>query len=140
MTAPTVRFGPDRRSPRAAAVAALIAVTAAVLYPDAPGRLLFAVAAVVLAGYAAGDLVWAHRLVADASGVRIRTPFTRADLSWPQISEVRADVRSRHGLRSVTLEVDAGEVLVVFSRRALGTDPEAAAGLVNAMRPLSRPA
>ena len=34
-----------------------------------------------------------------------------------------------------TLEVDAGEVLVVFSRRTLGADPEAAAGLVNAMRP-----
>ena len=135
VTLPTVRFGPDRRLTLAAAAAALVALVSALLYPDAPGRLLFAIATLVLAGYALGDLIWADRLVADATGVRIRTPFTRADLSWPQISAVRADVRTRHGLRSVTLEVDAGDVLVVFSRRTLGTDPEAAAGLVTAMRP-----
>lgn len=134
VTAPTVRFGPDRRITLAAAAAALVALVSALLYPDAPGRLLFAVATVVLAGYAVGDMVWADRLVADATGVRIRTPFSRADLTWPQVSDVRADVRTRYGLRSVTLEVDAGEVLVVFSRRTLGADPEAVAGLVNAMR------
>ncbi|HEY8300949.1 MAG TPA: PH domain-containing protein [Jatrophihabitans sp.] len=135
MTTPTVRFGPDRRLTIAAAAATVVALASALLYPDPPGRLLFAIAAVVLAAYAIGDLVWADRLVADASGVRIRTPFTRADLAWTQISAVRADVRTRHGLRSATLEVDAGDVLVVFSRRTLGADPEAAAGLVNAMRP-----
>ena len=133
VTAPTVRFGPDRRITLAAAAAALVALVSALLYPDAPGRLLFAVATVVLAGYAVGDMVWADRLVADATGVRIRTPFSRADLTWPQVSDVRADVRTRYGLRSVTLEVDAGEVLVVFSRRTLGADPEAVAGLVTPM-------
>ena len=55
--------------------------------------------------------------------MRIRTPLTRADLAWREVEDVSADVRSRYGLRSTTLEVDAGEVLVVFSRRSLGADP-----------------
>lgn len=132
--APVLRFGPDRRLTVGAAAGAVLALVLC-LSSDAAGRVLFAVAAVLLAGYAVGDLVWWPRLVADASGLRIRTPFTRATLSWSEVDDVRADVRTRYGLRSTTLEVDAGEVLVVFSRRSLGADPEAAASLVQAMRP-----
>jgi hypothetical protein len=132
--APTVRFGPDRRLTAVAAVAAVIAVVLCV-GADSLGRVLFAVAAVVLAGYAVGDLVWWPRLCADAAGVRVRTPFTRADLRWEAIESIHADVRTRYGLRSASLEVDAGDVLVVFSRRSLGADPETVAGLVTAMRP-----
>lgn len=135
MTAPAVRFGPDRRLTAAAAAGAVLALASALLYGDAPGRLLFGIATVVLAGYVAADVIWSPRLTADASGVHIRTPFTSADLPWARVDEVRADVRTRYGLRSATLEVDGGEVLVVFSRRTLGTEPEQAAGLVNAMRP-----
>ena len=40
---------------------------------------------------------------------------------------MHADIRARLGLRSTTLEIDAGATLVVLSRRALGADPEAAA-------------
>ena len=132
---PVVSFGPDRRLTALAAVAALAAFVLAFTAVDGAGRLLFALAGVVLAGYALGDLVFWPRLSADATGIRIRTPFTRATLPWGQVEDVRADVRSRYGLRSTTLEVDAGTLLVVFSRRALGTDPEVAAGLVRAMRP-----
>jgi hypothetical protein len=135
VTAPVVRFGPDRRLTAAAGAGALVALVSALVYGDAAGRLLFAIATVLLAGYVAGDLIWSPRLTADAAGLRIRTPFTSADLRWADVDEVRADVRSRYGLRSATLEVDGGELLVVFSRRTLGTEPETAAGLVNAMRP-----
>lgn len=131
---PVVRFGPDRRLTLAAAVGALVAV-ALLLSTDATGRVLFAVAAAVLACYAVGDLVWWPRLTADVAGVRVRTPFVRTDLAWSQVDDVRADVRTRYGLRSATLEVDAGEVLVVFSRRSLGADPETVASLVRALRP-----
>jgi hypothetical protein len=135
VTAPVVRFGPDRRLTAAAAAGALVALASALLSGDAPGRLLFGIATVLLVGYVAGDLIWSPRLVVDATGVRIRTPFTTADLAWADVDDVRADVRTRYGLRSATLEVDGGDVLVVFSRRTLGAEPQTAAGLVNAMRP-----
>ena len=82
----------------------------------------------------AGDLVFSPRLEADADGLTIRSPSTRARLAWHEIETVRADVRRRRGLRSTTLEVDAGAVLVVFSRRALGEDPERAAELIAEVR------
>ncbi len=135
VTAPVVRFGPDRRLTVLAGAGALVGAILCATAGDAPGRLLFGLATLVLLGYVAGDLIWSPRLAADRTGVRIRTPFTRADLDWNDVAEVRPDVRSRYGLRSATLEIDAGEVLVVFSRRSLGTDPEVAGGLVEAMRP-----
>lgn len=139
VTAPVLRFGPDRRLTATAGAGAVLALGAASLYADAPGRLLFALAAALLAGYAVADLRWAPRLTVDATGLRVRTPFTSADLSWDEVDDVRADVRTRYGLRSATLEVDGGEVLVVFSRRSLGAAPETVAGLVNAMRPPVQP-
>jgi hypothetical protein len=51
---------------------------------------------------------------------------------------VRADTRQRLGLRSVTLEIDAGDELHVFSKRALGAEPDAVAGLIRAMDPRGR--
>ena len=133
--APVVRFGPDRRLTAAAAGGALVGIVLCLNTTDMGGRLLWAGAARVLVGYMATDLIWSPRLAADASGVRIRSPFARADLRWDEIDAIRADVRSRYGVRSSTLEIDAGALLVVFSRRSLGADPETVAGLVRAMRP-----
>jgi hypothetical protein len=132
---PVVRFAPDRRLTAAAGGGALVALVLSLTTSDVAGRLLWAVAVVVLLAYVAADLIWSPRLSADATGVRIRSPFARADLRWDQIHSVHADVRSRYGLRSSTLEVDAGEVFAVFSRRSLGADPETVAGLVRAMQP-----
>jgi hypothetical protein len=119
-----LRFGPDRRLTALAGVGLLAAILASVLSPDKPGTLLFACAAAVLAGYVAGDLIFWPRLCADARGVAIRSPLVRTRLGWPQIEDVRAVTRVRHGLRGVTLEIDAGQMLVVFGRRSLGADPE----------------
>jgi hypothetical protein len=135
-SAPRARFAPDRRLTAAAAAGAIVAVVVALLAGRHPGGVLALVAAVVLGAYAVGDLVFSPRLVADAQGVRLRTPSTRARLAWAEIEHVRADSRLRLGLRSTTLEVDAGAVLVVLSRRALGADPEQAAALINAFRPV----
>jgi hypothetical protein len=96
--------------------------------------LLFAVAAVVLACYVIGDLCFRPRLAADRDGVRVRAPLTRAFFPWPQV-EIRADERTRHGLRSVTLEIDSGETVVVLSRRALGADPTQVARTLRAIAP-----
>jgi Bacterial PH domain len=133
--APRVRFAPDRRFTALAAVGVVVAAAAALLAGGGPGRLLAVLAAVVLAAYAVGDVVFSPRLQADAEGISIRTPATRARLPWADVEHVRADSRLRLGLRSTTLEIDAGAVLVVLSRRAIGADPEQAADLINAFRP-----
>lgn len=130
-----LRFRPDPRLTGLCAAAAAVAVGLSVTTGDGPGRVLFAIAAVVLGGYAVSDLVFSPRLVADASGLLVRAPAARARLSWPEIEEVRADVRHRYGLRSVTLEIDAGERLIVLSGRALGAAPDRVAGLVRALDP-----
>jgi hypothetical protein len=95
---------------------------------------LFGLAAVVLACYVIGDLCFRPRLAADRDGVRVRAPFARGFFPWSQV-EVRADERSRHGLRTVTLEIDSGETVVVLSRRALGADPVQVAHTLRALAP-----
>ena len=132
---PAVRFGPDRRLTAAAAGGVAIAIAAAVLTDDPAGRLLAGIAALLLLCYVVSDLLFAPRLTASGAGLVIRSPTARARLAWPDIERVHADTRLRLGLRSTTLEIDAGSTLVVFSRRALGADPEAVAELVNAFRP-----
>lgn len=130
-----LRFGPDRRVTALSAVGGALALALAVTTSDRPGRLLFAVAVLVLAGYVLTDLLFWPRLTADAAGLRIRTPLARAELAWPDVQGVRADERMRFGLRSTTLEVDAGELLVVFSRRTLGAPPATVRDVVCALAP-----
>ena len=88
-------------------------------------------------GYAVGDLIWSPRLAADAHrradphAVHPRRPALGRDRATCAPTSAPG-----YGLRSTTLEVDAGDVLVVFSRRALGADPEAVARRSSrAMRP-----
>lgn len=132
---PVVRFVPDRRYTGLAAVGVLVAGLACVFSSDPPGRLLFAIAGLVLLGYVVTDLVFSPRLTATREMLVIRSPLLRAELPWSAVEDVRADVRTRYGLRSSTLEVDAGETFAVFSRRALGVAPEQAAALVRAFLP-----
>jgi hypothetical protein len=130
-----LRFIPDRRYTALAVVGACLAVLACVLSGDRPGRLLAALAALVLGAYAVGDLVFCPRLEADRAGLTIRSPFTRARLGWSDVEAIRADSRSRLGIRSTTLEIDAGAVFAVLSRRALGAEPTDVAALLSAFRP-----
>jgi hypothetical protein len=131
----TVAFVPDRRYTVLAALGSTAALVAAILSPDSAGHVLFSVAALVLLGYVATDLVFRPRLSASPSGVVINTPFTRARLSWAEVDDVRADTRFRRGLRTVTLEIDAGAVLAVFTKRTLGMEPADAAARIAAVRP-----
>jgi hypothetical protein len=131
----TVAFVPDRRYTVLAAVGSAAALLAAVLSNDPAGHVLFSVGAILLLGYVGTDLVFRPRLTASPSGIVINSPFTRARLSWEEVTEVRADTRFRRGLRTVTLEIDAGAVLAVFTRRTLGVEPEDAAARIQAVRP-----
>jgi hypothetical protein len=96
---------------------------------------LLSLAAAVLFGYAVSDLLFAPRLSAGPAGLVVRSPWVWVRLPWESVDAVRADARVRHGLRSVTLEIDAGERLIVLSRRALGADPETVAVRVRALDP-----
>ena len=134
-TRPEARFVPDRRYTALAGAGVLGALAALAVTSDDRGRLLFGLAAVVLLAYVASDLLFSPRVVASADGLVIRAPLTRARLRWDEVEAVRAETRVRHGLRNTTLEIDAGSVLAVFSRRALGTDPADAADVIRAFRP-----
>ena len=129
------RFVPDRRYTALAAGGLVVALGFLFVAGDAAGRLLAGCAAVVLAAYVATDLLFRPRVLATTAGVVINSPLLRASLAWSEIEDVRADVRQRLGLRSTTLEIDAGATLAVLSRRAIGADPEAAAALITAFRP-----
>jgi hypothetical protein len=130
----SLRYGPDRRLTATSGLLALVAIAAAVLTSDSAGRLLLVGAAFVLLAYTVTDLIYWPRLTVSADGPLLRTPAARGLIPWPEVDDVRADSRQRAGLRSVTLEIDAGERLVVFSRRALGADPAEVAGLISAFR------
>jgi len=130
----SVRFVPDARITALAGAGCLAAVLLAI--GSAPmGRAVFGVAAVVLAAYVVADLAFRPRLEADRSGLRVRSPLARTTLPWSAVQSVHADERTRHGLRTVTLEIDSGDTVVVLSRRALGADPVAVARTLQAMAP-----
>jgi predicted acyltransferase len=132
---PEARFGPDRRFTGGAAAGFVAAALVAAFTTDPAGRLLAAIAAVLLAGYVVSDLVFTPRVTASGRGIVVRSPMLRTQLDWATVDDVRADQRIRLGLRSTTLEIDAGPVLAVLSRRAIGADPQAAADLILAFRP-----
>ncbi len=134
--APRYQFGPDRRLTAVTGGLSVVAVFVA-LSTDPAGQVLLAGAALVLLSYTVTDLVFWPRLTVTGEGLSIKAPLTRTQLSWSDIDAVHADARQRLGLRSVTLEIDAGEQLVVFSRRALGADPETAASVIRAFDPRS---
>jgi Bacterial PH domain len=117
-------------------VAALLLAAAA----DPAGRVLFGVAALGLLGLVATDLLLRPRLAADETGVRVRTLAVRRRLPWSALQRVDVDERSRHGLTTRTLELDAGDTLIVLSRRALGTDPRDVADALARIRYTNRPA
>lgn len=102
---------------------------------DAEGRLLLIAAALLLAGLCLSDLLLRPRLAADPNGVTLRSASGRVRLPWDRVDAVRAEAVARHGIRSVMLEIDAGDELYVFSRRQLGARPEDVAAAINALRP-----
>jgi hypothetical protein len=97
-------------------------------------------AAVGLAVSGARDLLVRVRVEADTAGVTIVAGFgRRIRFAWPQIERVRVDARSRHGLRAVYLEIDAGDSVHLFSANELSAPVAEVAEALNALRSESRP-
>ncbi|MBN9618405.1 MAG: PH domain-containing protein, partial [Actinobacteria bacterium] len=120
---PEARFIPDRRLTALAAGGAAGAFLVSFLTTDTAGRLLAVIAGIMLLAYVVTDLIFSPRLIASTEGLVVRSPFARATLRWDEVDDVRADTRFRLGLRSTSLEIDAGPVLAVLTRRALGAEP-----------------
>jgi hypothetical protein len=116
-----------------AALAGLVILGTA-FFVDAPGRLLGVIAGAGLLVLAGTDLAWRPRLAAYAGGLRIRTPGRTADLPWDRVTAVRVDERQRLGVTSRTLEIDAGDDLIILGRRSLGTDPRDVAAALAGLR------
>ncbi|MEV6598902.1 PH domain-containing protein [Actinoplanes sp. NPDC051346] len=119
----------------------LLAATAVIVLAIAFGRhdpvqwVLAGLAALGLITWAVRDLVRPVRLAADAAGITVVTGFaTRRHLPWARIERVRVDRRERRGIRNELLEIDAGESLLLFSARELGTDPEEVAQALDDLR------
>jgi Bacterial PH domain len=106
----------------AAILAGLVVLLLAVL-ADPAGRLLLGVAALGLLTLGAADLALRPRLAADRTGIQVRTLASRHRLPWSAIRRLDVDEHTRYGLTSRTLELEAGELLVVLGKRTLGADP-----------------
>lgn len=96
-------------------------------------------AAAVLAGWAVRDLVAPVRLAVDPDGITVAHGFAgRRRLPWPQVEAITVERRSRRGLTSETLEIDAGESLHLFGRYDLDAPPAEVAEALHAARDAAR--
>lgn len=132
---PVARFAPDRRLAWACVAGAVGFAAVALLSGDRAGRLVAALAAVALAAVAASDLLLGPRLVISAEAVTVRTLTHRFVLRWRDVDEIRLDERSRYGLTSRAVEIDAGDHLVVLGRHSLGADPREVVAIADGFRP-----
>jgi len=102
---------------------------------DVVRLVLAAVAAAALTLWAARDLIAPVRLAADPTGVTLVAGFAgRRHLAWSQIEGVRVDARPRMGIRTETLEIDAGDSLHLFSEYDLGAPPADVAAALEPLR------
>ena len=130
---PEQRWAPRPAETALAAAGGLVALLLVVV-ADSAGRVLLGIAAAGLFLLAASDLLVRPRLAADARGLRLRTLSVRRDLPWSQIERVLVDERKRYGLTARTLEVEAGDTLVVLGRRSLGADVREVANAIARIR------
>jgi hypothetical protein len=116
--------------------AVAIVVLAAAFGRRDPVQWVLAVAVVLgLCGWALRDLVAPVRLAADHDGVTVISGFARRRrLAWAQVERIRMDRREHRGLRSETLEIDAGDSIYLYTVHDLGADPVAVLATLEALR------
>ncbi|MEV7228530.1 MULTISPECIES: PH domain-containing protein [Polymorphospora] len=91
--------------------------------------------AVVLLGWAVRDIVVPVRLAVDEDGVTVVTGYARRrHLPWDRIERITVDTRPRLGLRTETLEIDAGDSLHLLGAYDLGAAPADVAATLQAAR------
>ncbi|MGZ6826830.1 MAG: PH domain-containing protein [Mycobacteriales bacterium] len=108
-----------------------LALLAGTTRADPVGAVLLVPAGVLALASGLRDLLLTPALRADATGLEVVDGLHRRRLPWAQVEGLRV-VTDR---RTPLLEVDAGEVLVVLSRRRLGASPYQVLEELQALRP-----
>lgn len=117
------------------AIAAGLAALALLVAPQRAQVIIGLVAAVAVAGFAARDLIAPVRLRLDRDGlVAVRGYARRRRFPWPVIESVRVDSRPRLGIRVETVEIDAGDDILIFGAYDLGVPAGDAARTVDLFR------
>jgi hypothetical protein len=99
---------------KALATAAFLLI-AVISWPDRTETFAALIGVTLMGAYAARDLIAPVRLAADTDGVTVISGYAgRRRLAWSDIERVRVDRRTRLGLRSEMLEIDAGESLFLL--------------------------
>lgn len=119
---PSGQWSPRPVETAVAVLGGLVVLVLAVL-ADPAGRLLLGIAALGLLALGGADVLLRPRLAADPTGIQVRTLASRHRLPWSVVERVDVDEHTRYGLTSRTLELEAGELLVVLGKRTLGADP-----------------
>ena len=127
-------FGPDWRTAIIAVPGAGFAALVAIFATDPVQRAFAAVVVVALLAIAAADFFFAPRLTITDQGLRVHAPLERARLRWDEVDSIAATTSRRLGLRAPTLEISAGERLIVLDRRDLAADPWAVANRIAEFR------
>ncbi len=110
------------------------AVAGAAATDPALGRLLAAVAAVLLLGGGLRDLVVRPVVAADTAGLRVVDGLGRRRIPWAAV-RIGVDGATRRGIRSEALELDLGEHLVLVPSRRLGAPAATVAAELARLRP-----
>jgi hypothetical protein len=93
------------------------------------------VVAAGLAGFALRDVIAPVRLAADGHGVTVVTGFAaRRQIPWSKVERVRVDTRKRLGRRAELLEIDADDVLHLFSAAELSAPCDEVAAALSTLR------
>jgi hypothetical protein len=129
-----------RVDPRLTAVKVAVAVILGLValgFRDDRARVAFlGLAALVIAVYAARDLIVPVRLSADRDGVTVVSGYAgHHRLPWHEIQRVRVDQRRRFGTRSNLLEIDTGDQLYLLSSYDLNARPGDAVDVLAGLRP-----
>ncbi|WP_199486397.1 PH domain-containing protein [Actinomadura logoneensis] len=128
------RVPPAQTAVKAVAAAALTALALASL-DDPQFVLLAGVAAVGAAVLAARDVLAPVRLEADADGLTAVRGYARRErLAWQRVVAVRVDERRRLFSRTMLLEIETADDLVMLSRFDLGADVRDVAETLTALR------
>lgn len=101
---------------------------------EATDRLFVAVLLICLVAASAYGSLVRPRLVADQTGLTVRTLTGTRHLDWPQVS-IRMREHRHLGHTTASLELDADPQLIVLGRFDLGADPYEVAFRLHDLKP-----
>jgi hypothetical protein len=109
-------------------------ILAAIAVPGPGATVAGFAGAALLGAFWLRDLIARDRLSVDDAGVRLVCGYLRrVRLDWPEIERITVDTRSRYGLPTQALEIDAGESIYTFGAAEIDDSPATVALQLNAL-------